>query len=69
MAQRDEITPEGAFFLMAAGFTPFYQHVTFCCIIKAAREHPEIAPDKLLPMVAAEMEAAERILEGAAAPA
>jgi len=54
---------EGEFFLMAARFTPFYQRVTWCCIVKAAREHPETSPGDLLPIVAAEMDAMNHLMQ------
>ena len=62
-AQRETLCKEGAFFLMAAGFAPFYQRVTWCCIVKAARENPEICADMLMPKVTAEMEAVNRLME------
>jgi len=62
-AQQQELSKEGAFFLMAAGFAPFYQRVTFCCILKAAREHPALDPLALMPKIVAEMEAVNRLLQ------
>jgi hypothetical protein len=62
-AQREAFSKEGLFFLMAAGFSPLYQRVTWGCIVKAAREHPEISPGELLPIVAAEMDAVNRLMQ------